>query len=258
MAGRTSGEHRDLLTRVQEVLGAFTEDEPTMTASRVAARTGLARSTVHRLLTDLVRIGFLAQPAVGSFVIGARLWEIGELSPVSLRLREVALPILQQLHGVDGEVVHLAVLTGGTPETAEALYVGRVAGPGSIPTLSRTGGRHPLHTTGVGKALLMTQDEVWLERYFLQPLERETLYSVTEERALRDELAAARRLGYATTHQEMTLGNMSVAAPVPAVEGLPQAAVGVVSHLGRADVRRVALAVRRAAEDIAAAARIAA
>ncbi|MBN9189142.1 MAG: IclR family transcriptional regulator, partial [Microbacterium sp.] len=178
------------------------------------------------------------------------LWELGELSPLSLRLRETALVHMGRLYEATGENVHLAVLDGATPEESDALFVGRVTGAASIPTLSRMGGRQPLHTTGVGKALLSTRDAAWLERYFTVPLERETLHSVTDPEVLRAELARARARGYATTREEMTLGNVSVAAPVAPVQGLPPIAIGLVVHLERADERRLAPLVVQAARDL--------
>jgi len=141
--------------------------------------------------------------------------------------------------------VHLAVLDGPAPEASDALFVGRVTGSGSIPTLSRMGGRQPLHTTGVGKALLSTRDAAWLERYFEVPLERETLHSVTDPEVLRAELARARARGYATTREEMTLGNVSVAAPVAPVQGLPpMSTAGCTSRISGTSARRTRVGVR--------------
>ncbi|MBN9193582.1 IclR family transcriptional regulator [Microbacterium sp.] len=243
-------EDAGMLARTMRVLGCFSEDEPAVTAAEIAARTGLPTSTVHRLLADLVGHGLLARAPGHRYVVGPRLWELGELSPLALRLRETALPHMARLYEATGENVHLAVLDGPAPEASDALFVGRVTGSGSIPTLSRMGGRQPLHTTGVGKALLSTRDAAWLERYFEVPLERETLHSVTDPEVLRAELARARARGYATTREEMTLGNVSVAAPVAPVQGLPPIAIGLVVHLERADERRLAPLVVQAARDL--------
>jgi len=239
-----------MLTRVVSVLSCFTEDEPDATAGRIAQRTGIPSSTLHRLLADLVAEGLLARGPGRTYTIGARLWELGELSPLSLRLRETALSHMVRLYEATGENVHLAVLDGATPETSAALYVGRLTGSDSIPTLSRMGGRHPLHTTGVGKALLSTRDGEWLDRFLTVPLERETTRSVTDPDQLREQLARARARGYATTREEMTLGNISVAAPVAPVEDLPPIAIGVVVHLDRADERRLSPLVVQAARDL--------
>ncbi|WEG08431.1 IclR family transcriptional regulator [Microbacterium horticulturae] len=239
-----------MLTRIMRVLSCFSADEPAVGAGEIAVRSGIPISTVHRLLADLVAEGLLARAPGRTYTIGARLWELGELSPLSLRLRETALPHMARLYEATGENVHLAVLDGVTPEASVALYVGRVTGSGSIPTLSRMGGRQPLHTTGVGKALLSTRDAVWLERYFRIPLQRETTQSIVDEQRLRSELRRAQLRGYATTREEMTLGNVSVAAPVSHVQGLPSIAIGVVVHLDRADERRLAPMVVQAARDL--------
>jgi len=239
-----------MLARIMRVLSCFSEDDPAVGAGEIAARTGIPVSTVHRLLVDLVGEGLLARAPGRTYTIGARLWELGELSPLSLRLRETALPHMVRLYEATGENVHLAVLDGASPEASVALFVGRVTGSGSIPTLSRMGGQQPLHTTGVGKALLSTCDTAWLDRYFTVPLERETTHSILDEQRLRSELRRAQLRGYATTREEMTLGNISVAAPVAHVQGLPPIALGVVVHLDRADERRLAPLVVQAARDL--------
>ena len=244
MAGRTSIPGESVLVRASRMLRAFTEDDPELDLGTLSARSGLPRSTTHRLATELVSLGLLDRTASG-YTVGTGLWEIGELSPVSLRLREVALPHLLELYAATGENVHLAMLAG-----TEALYVARLTGPGSVPTLSRMGGRLPLHTTGVGKALLATRDDGWLSSYFAMPRLRETIHSVTDEATLRDEIARTLSQGWASTRQEMTLGNVSIAAALPSVDGLPRAAVGVVSHLGSADEGRLAPLVVRVAAAI--------
>jgi DNA-binding IclR family transcriptional regulator len=245
MAGGSPESGASVVGRAARVLLAFSADHAEMTLGELATESELPRSTTHRIATELVQLGFLAV-VDGGYSLGTGLWELGELAPVSLRLREAALPHLQTLYEATGENVHLAVLDG-----VEALYVARVTGTTSIPTITRMGGRLPLHTTGVGKALLATQSEEWMRQYFREPLLKETAHSITTEARLRADLDEARRLGYATTHQEMTLGNVSVAAALPELAGLPRAAVGVVTHSARIDVARIAPLVIRTATTIA-------
>jgi len=251
MAGGTRGDDEGLIARISRLLGAFDDDEPELSSGRLAERSGLPPSTAHRIATELARHGLLTKTARGSFSVGTRLWEIGELSPLSSRVREFAFPILERMYEATGENVHLAVLDDEDPATATALYIARVAGETSIPTLTRTGGRLPLHTTGVGKALLMTRDADWLSAYFTREFERETTFSIVDEQRLRADLVAARERGYAVTRQEMTLGNLSVAVPLPELPGIPPVAVGIVGHIGRASETKLATIVRRAAHDIA-------
>lgn len=241
-----------VLARALRMLRQFSEDDEALTAAQLSDRAGLARSTGHRLALELAELGLLDRRPDGAFTIGLGLWELGELAPVSMRLRERALPHLTRLYEASGENVHLAVLSDDAPMTAEALFVGRITGPRAIPTLGRMGGRHPLHATGVGKAILARRSDPWLEAFLQRPLERETVHTITDPIALRADLDRTRQRGVAVTRQEMTLGNISVAAAIPVPRGMRAAAIGVVAHLARADERRLAQLVLEAAAGIAA------
>ena len=221
-----------MVARIARVLAAFDAERDALTLTELASGSGLAVPTAYRIARDLVGEGLLERRG-SHYFIGTRLWERGELAPISLRFREVALPHLLRLYEVSGENVHLAVLDG-----LDALYVARLIGPRSVPTISRMGGRLPLHTTGVGKVLLAYQSDDFLARFFARPLQTPTLHSLRSESAVRAELERIRATGYSVTNQEMTLGNSSLAVPIFVGEGPPFAAVGLVTHLARFDSRR--------------------
>lgn len=237
------------VARTSRILAAFDETHRRLTLTALSARSGLAASTTHRMLAELAKSGLVDRAADGRYTIGRRLWELGEISPISLELRETALPWLLTLYEATAENVHFAILDG-----FEALYVARLVGPNSVPTMSRMGGRLPLHTTGVGKVLLAWQSEEFLAAYFARQLERPTAFSITSEPRLRAQLRDTRERGYAVTHQEQTLGNTSIAVPVgkPGNEAAsPLAAVGVVTHTARADTARLVPVLSRAATGLA-------
>lgn len=233
-----------MVGRVARILRAFDEDHDSLTISELASRSGLPVGTAHRIAADMVAERLLDRDG-RRYAVGTGLWERGELAAVSLRFREIAMPFLLALYEASAENVHLAILDEG-----EALYVARLVGHRSVPTISRMGGRLPLHTTGVGKALLAFQDDAFLEEFFSRPLKRATVHSRVEEAALREELASVRHSGFSTAHQEMTLGNASIAVPIFVADGPPYAAVGLVSHLNRADTRRVVPLLKDAAAGI--------
>ncbi|MET1043128.1 MAG: IclR family transcriptional regulator [Microbacteriaceae bacterium] len=247
MAGGIGTPGDSVLGRAGRMLRAFGEDDDPLTLSDLAARSQLPLPTAHRIAAELTQLRLLDRAPDGRFSIGTGMWELGQLAPVSLRLRHAAMPHLMRLYDATGENVHLAVLDG-----YEALYLERITGPRAIKLLSRVGGRHPLHTTGVGKALLTTRDDAWFSAYAAEPLERDTTFSITSPERLRADILAARERGYAITRQEMTLGNVSIAAALPDVVGLPPAAIGVVTHLDRADEQRLARLIVATARDIAA------
>lgn len=241
-----------LFGRALQVLSCFSEERIELGAAELVELTGLPPSTLHRLLARLVAEQLLMRVPGRRYSIGVRLYELGELSPVSVRLRETAIPHLMRLYEATHENVHLAVLDGANPAAASALMVGRVTGRDAIPTVSRAGGRNPLHATGVGKALLATRDEAWLAEYFRAPLLPETRHTITSEAELRRQIVQARRRHYAMTREEMTLGNVSIAAQLPAVPGLPPTAIGVVVRIEDADERQLVALVRWAVGELVA------
>ncbi len=134
MAGGARDLGRSVTSRVLAILGAFDAHHPRLTLTEIAGRTGMALSTVHRLVAELEEWRALRRGADGRYQIGRRLWELGQLVPDPLQ--EVAHPWLQELFGGTGENVHLAVRDG-----VEVLYVDKVYGKRAVPIVSRTGSR---------------------------------------------------------------------------------------------------------------------
>jgi DNA-binding IclR family transcriptional regulator len=250
MAGNSNEPGRSVTSRVLGILGAFDAEHPALGLTDLSRRAGIPLATTHRLVAELTVGGALERDERGRYRIGIRLWEAGLLSDPYLRLRELAMPYLQDLYEATRENVHLAIRDGD-----QALYIEKLTGHRSVPTVSRTGGRLPLHATGVGKALLAWEPEEFLLRYLSQPLARPTRYSLTEPGRLQRDLERTRRRGFAITKEEMTLGSFSVASPVLDPDGRPAAAIGVVVRSSRVEVRRLAPQVlataRGVAEDLA-------
>jgi DNA-binding IclR family transcriptional regulator len=236
-----------VLERAFEVLDCFTADEPILSAAEIAQRTGLALSSVHRLLAKLLAAGYVEKVRPQRYSVGLKLWKVGELSPALLELRETALPHMVPLYEATGENIQLAVVDGWTPGTARALYIARVVSVSSAATLTRIGGAFPLHTTGVGKALLAAQDREWLAEYIRGGLVKETQFSLTNGSDLVRDLEKARTRGYAVVREEMTLGTASVAVAFARVAHLPAAAIGVVTEVKRFRERELGAMVLAAA-----------
>lgn len=224
MSGGSQG--RTVTSKVLAILGAFDAGHPQLTLTDLARRSGVPLSTVHRLAGELEEWQALSRAPDGRLRIGLRLWELGQLAPA--KLQDLAHPWLQELFTSTGENVHLAVRDG-----LEVLYVDKVAGRRAVPIVSRTGGRLPMHPTGVGKALLAYEPEWFVRSYLDRVLERPTPHTITEPGRLTRELATVRAQGYALTYEEMTLGSCSAAAPI-LVDGRAIAALGIVLASRRA------------------------
>jgi DNA-binding IclR family transcriptional regulator len=220
---RTTGQPGISVTsRVLAVLGSFDPGHRAQTLTEIAQRAGLTLPTAHRLARELASWGALGRDGQGRYVIGRRLWDLGLLAPVQTDLRDVASPFLQDLYGATLATVHLAVRDG-----ARALYLDHVSGHASVPVLSKTGSRLPLHSTGVGKVLLAHAPAPVRREVLAAPLQRFTPYTVIQPGRLASQLRHVTRDGYATTTEEMTLGACSIAIPV-SVGGHTVASLGIV------------------------------
>lgn len=233
-----------LLERAMDILGCFGPMHQALNLTELSELTKLPVSTVHRIIGTLVEGGFLIKGSDRKYRVGTRLWTIAQHAPLSDRLRESALPTLARLYEETGENVTLAVLDRG-----QALYVDRIVGERSVPTISRSGAHLPLHTTGVGKVLLAFQADEVIEKYVSRPLAKPTHNSVTDPDALRRELAEVRTRGYSVTRQEMTAGSGSIAVPIRS-QGRVVAAVGVIVHVARLNESRLVASLKNAAESI--------
>ncbi len=245
MSGTASSRSRSLVCRALDVLAAFGPDRPELTLSEISRRSGLPLTTTHRLVRELTAWGALERDPAGSYHIGLHLWEVASLAPRGLRLREAALPYMEDLYEVTHENVQLAVREG-----LEVVYVERILGRGAVPVLTRVGGRFVMHATGVGLVLLAYAPPDVQEQLLAGPLESWTPETIVTARQLRSVLAEVRRCGYAVSDRQVTMDALSVAAPVRGAGNEVVAALSLVVHADGAQPRLLAPAVLTAARGI--------
>lgn len=236
---------RSVASKVFALLDAFSPTSSALTLSELARRAGLSLPTASRRVAELVGWGALERGEDGRYRIGLRLWEVGSLAPRGLGLRELAMPIMEDLYEITHENVQLAVRQG-----LELVFVERIAGRHAVPVLTRVGGRFALHATGVGLVLLAHAPSEVQEQVLAAPLERYTEMTITDPRRLRRELAEVRRRGYAVSDRQVTMDAYSVAAPITGLDGPVVAAVSLVVAADRADPVKLAPLVRAAGRGI--------
>ncbi|MGW4591099.1 IclR family transcriptional regulator [Amycolatopsis thermoflava] len=245
MAGRTNTPGQSVSRRLLTVLDCFDVAHPALTLTEVATRSGLPVSTARRLITELREWGGLERLEDGRYRIGMRLWTIGTLAPQQRGLREAALPYMHDLFQATQENLQLTVLEG-----TQALCIEKISSTKAVPTRTEVGGRLPLHATGVGKVFLAFSGKDMLRSVAEAGLARMTPHTITQPGRLAAALEEVRKTGVAYSYEEMTLGAVSVAAPILGLDGRVRAALGIVAH-SRAAVDRLAPAVRTAALGIA-------
>lgn len=230
-----------MASRIALILSAFRPGDRSVSVSELSRRTGLAKSTVSRIVGELVNHRFLERIGPG-LRLGVRMFELGELAARPRDLRKLALASMTDLRNAVELTVHLAILEGNEVVYIEILPVR--SGP-RLP--SRVGGRMPAHATGVGKALLaLTPDEA-IEEFIASGLRKVGPRTITDSERLWRELARIRTAGVSYEREESGPGIACAAAAITGAGGEPIAALSAAGWAGEFDPRRIGPAVQTAA-----------
>lgn len=226
-AGGGPDELDTVLGKAVSLLRAFTVDDYELSLAALVSRTGLPKSSVRRVATNLVHHRLLDKTELGYRLSGG-LFELGMRAAVERSLLELATPFLQDLYERTHETVHLGVLEG-----REVVYVAKINGRRRANSPSRTGGRMPLHCTAIGKVLLAWSDDQLREQVLSTPLDRRTPHTIIAPGLLVRQLDAAVESGVAFEREESAVGIQCVASPVLDAEDRVLAAVSVTGPVGR-------------------------
>ncbi|BCJ81682.1 putative transcriptional regulator, IclR family protein [Mycolicibacterium sp. TY81] len=226
------------IDRMSLVLDAFDGKTP-LTMVQIVHRTGLPRSSVHRMLERLVHLRWLRREGF-DYELGTRLVELGSLALHQGRIHQAALPLLRSLQRATGLVVHLAVLDG-----SDVICLERIGDHLTDLVHTSVGNRVPAHCTALGKAILAESDCTEVDFS-----SRQTRFSITGTQQVAVELAKTRERGVAFDREESLLGIGCVAAAI-GLPGQPLAAVSVCGPIDRITLdQRLAAPVRITASRI--------
>jgi len=200
-----------VLERMFTLLEILAGREEALSLKEISEKSGLHSSTAHRILNDLATGRFVERPAPGSYRLGMRLLELGNLVKGRLNVRDAALLPMRELHRLIQQPVNLSVRQGD-----EIVYVERAYSERSgMQVVRAIGGRAPLHLTSVGKLFLASDDPQRLRAYATRTgLQGQTRNSITQLAVLERELSKARQYGIARDNEELELGVCCMAAGI--------------------------------------------
>jgi|SRR5882757_1532409 len=236
------------LARGLEVLDAVAEGATTLV--ELASAIGLTRSTTHRLAATLVERRYLDFSRGDGYTLGPKLLELGYITGRRMDLPRVAREHLESLAAATGDTVHLGVLDG-----ARALYLDKIPGSRRVEISSRIGERQPLRSTGLGKALILDDDEKQWREYYDHEARLGNGYDVPMDLWLKRMREYATQ-GYAFDLEENEDRIRCVASPVRDVAGAIVGAISVSSAAQYMDdlrMRGLSFEVKKAADAISAA-----
>lgn len=201
-----------VIERMMNLLDVLAQQTDAVSLKELAQATSLHPSTAHRILNDMVVGRFVDRgEQAGSYRLGMRLLELGNLVKARLSVREAAIDPMRELHRRTGQTVNLSVRQGD-----EIVYVERAFSERSgMQVVRAIGGRAPLHLTSSGKLFLAHEDPRLVRSYVTRTgLGGHTRNSITDSVRLERELAQVRLRGFARDNEELELGVRCIAAAI--------------------------------------------
>jgi DNA-binding IclR family transcriptional regulator len=235
-----------VIERMMTLLDALAASPEPASLKHLAQATALHPSTAHRILAAMTTARFVEREDAGTYRLGIRLLELGNVVKSRINIREVALPYMQGLHESIGEAVNL-----GARHDDDIVYLERTSsGRSLVRVVYLVGGRAPLHLTSLGKLFLAGDSQQEVRAYAKRTgLPGKTPRSLTSIEALEKELDKVRRHGIAYDDEEAEVGLKCVAAPIHDDEGRVVAALSVSAPADRHDPAW-AMKVRSAADSV--------
>lgn len=221
-----------VIERMFALIDVLAAREDAISLKEISSKTGLHPSTAHRILNDLAIGRFVDRPEAGSYRLGMRLLELGNLVKSRLNVRDAALGPMRELHNLTQQPVNLSMRQGD-----EIVYVERAFSERSgMQVVRAIGGRAPLHLTSVGKLFLAADEAQRVRAYATRTgLAGHTRNSITQLADLERELARVRQYGIARDNEELELGVRCMAAGICDDQGRLVAGLSISAPADRLD-----------------------
>lgn len=219
-----------VIERMFTLIDVLASREEAISLKEISEKSGLHLSTTHRLLNDLATGRFVEHPQPGSYRLGMRLLELGNLVKSRLNVRDAALLPMRELHKLIQQPVNLSLRQGD-----EIVYIERAYSERSgMQVVRAIGGRAPLHLTSVGKLFLAADDPQRVRAYATRTgLSGHTKNSLTQLSTLERELSKVRQYGVAHDNEELELGVRCMAAGIYDDQGTLVAGLSISAPAGR-------------------------
>ncbi|WP_432253662.1 IclR family transcriptional regulator [Streptomyces sp. HNM1019] len=233
-----------VLGKAVALLNAYEPGDESLSLAELHRRTGIPKTTLHRMLGELGEWKVLERTRRG-YRLGIRMFEWGQLVSVQRSLCDVAAPFLACLSEATHATVNLAV-----PEGPDVVYIQKINALDEPRRPPRVGGRLPMHCTALGKAILAHGLPGQLDDLVSGGLVGQTSRSVRDLVVLRAEIERVRARGFAEEREEAVVGVACVAAAVRNPSGAVVGAISVAGPPAKIDAARVWPTLRATAQGL--------
>lgn len=221
-----------VIERMMSLIDALAETAEPLSLKALSKATGLHPSTAHRILAAMTHSRLVERYEAGTYALGIRFLELGNIVKSRFSIKDVALPFMQNLHETLGEAINLGIRDGD-----EIIYLERTSsGRSLVRVVYLVGARAPLHLTSLGKLFLAADSGPKVRAYAERTgLPGKTPHSLTSLDQLEKELDAIRHTDIAYDNEEAEIGLRCIAAPIRNDEGAVVAGLSISAPTDRHD-----------------------
>jgi IclR family acetate operon transcriptional repressor len=198
-----------------QLLDALVSANGPMALSDLAASTALPKTTTFRYLYTLRASGFVNyDERTERYSIGPRVAVTSPLPSHAERIKEIAQPAMLRLQRQFNETVNLGIRDGN-----DIVYIDMVGSSRLLHAEAKIGKRDPLHSTALGKAILLTLGMPEIDRAVPRRMLARTPHTITNRDHFLDDIARSAARKYALDLEENELGARCVAAAITEPSG---------------------------------------
>jgi DNA-binding IclR family transcriptional regulator len=229
-------EKRGSLISGLAILEAFLNSSGELSLSELAKATGLTMSTVHRIISILMKKDYVQQPHKrGKYSLTLKFVQFANTVNTRIRIREIARPFMSKLRELANESVNLAIW-----DESKTVYTDIVTSNHSLQVSPGIESDASLYNTGAGKIMLASMNDKDLDKFLANAvLRRDTPNTITDVNMLKKHLLIIRQDGVAFDDEERELGVGNVAAPIKNASGIVVGALGILGPTVRLNRERM-------------------
>ncbi len=211
--------------KVFQIIETMAESREPLRLQDISLKVEMPASTTLRLITTLINCGYANQdPNTLRYSLSLKFMHIGSLVSSQTSIRDIAHPYLVELSKKCKESVCMAI-----EQNMEVVYIDVIDGPdGMLRITQRIGKIAPMHSTGVGKLLLLNYDSKEINNIISKKgLVSLTPNTITTKEELLKELEVIKSQGYALDNEECELGARCISAGIKDYTGKIVAGISV-------------------------------
>lgn len=219
-----------LLLKAFQILDLFSDERPSWSQGELVKETGLARSTLSRLIRFLGGRGYLTERH-GRYTLGFAAIDLGRRAQLQFNLADLCADLLEELAQATAETI---MLTSYDEPRASVVCLAQIPSrQEGLRVFANVGASFPLHSGATAKAVL-----AFLPEHVRESVVRDVKTALNPDiiltpDKLRADLAGIRTCGYALSSDETYPGVAGLAVPLLTPNQAPLGSLGIAAPVQR-------------------------